>query len=565
MMARGSRQGWWSGGCARLGFAPLLAAAALAALPLGAAAPLAPAPAELKLETLDPDLFPLPDELTENVTFWTDVFARYSSDQVVIHDEWHPERIYAVLDFTEVENSTLSDVAKERRREDAVRAELAKIEGILRHLAAGQDSVYTADAERISALLPNAGKPGFLTAVENLRVQTGLKDHFAAALERAGRYIPGIERLFEARGLPTELARLPFIESMFQTRARSKVAAGGIWQLMPGTGRRFLRVANDVDERYDPLLAAEAAAAVLAENFALLKTWPLALTAYNHGPYGVKKAVETLATRDLGTIYTHYQGKSFGFASRNFYAEFIAAATLYANRAHHFPEVVPWPELTFDELVLDRYIPIPALATKAGLSLAELQELNPAVDDDVWSGRLRLPAGYRLRVPLGQRETFRVAYAELPAELKVARQSGGQHRVRGGETLSTIARRYGVSVAALQQANRLGRRTTVRVGQVLAIPGGRLAPSPPPAVAPVRVAVAAPPPGAEAPAAQAGGTAVPAAPDPKPSAKVHVVRKGETLYGIAQRYGMSVKTLMRTNGLTSAHKIYPGQRLSLAR
>lgn len=544
-----------------------------------APAPPAPAPAAapvaLVLKQIDAELFPLPSSLAPNVTFWNDVFSRYSSDQVVLHDEWHTQRIYAVLDFTDLATSPLSEAARERRRKDAVRTETTKIRVTLQDLAAGRSPSYPEDAKRIAALIGAVPASEYRLAADRVRDQAGLKDYFAAAIGRAGRYLPGIERLFTSRTLPLALTRLPFVESMFQENARSKVAAGGIWQIMPSTGRRFLRVSADVDERFDPLLAAGAAASVLQENFRYLGTWPLAITAYNHGPGGLMRAVSNLGTRDIGTIVSKHQGRTFGFASRNFYAEFVAAANLYENREHFFPDSQPLPELTFDEMLVPHYVPAPALAAKAGLSVADVAMLNPAVDPDVWTGRVLLPAGYRLRVPAGQAAAFQTAYAALPPEVKVARQAGTQHRVKSGETLSVIARRHGVSVAAIQQANRMGKKTVLRVGQMLAIPG-RMSVSP----APTRVAAVTPAPVPSPAASTTTQAAVaPALPAPDPDAaekaasteavdkaapKEHVVRAGDTLFSISRRYGVPIKTLMQANGLKGG-RIYPGQRLSLAR
>lgn len=523
--------------------------------PAGANVP-APAPAAPALLELDPALFPLPKELVPNVNFWTDIFANHTKSQVVIHDEWYLNRVYVVLDFSALETSMLSDVERAERRREAVRDELAKLKTTLLALAAGKSSPYPDQQVKIEALFTGLPRTEYQLAAQRLRDQTGMRETFSTALERSGMYMGHFERLFLSQGLPPELARLPFIESMFQERARSKVAAGGLWQIMPSTGRRFLRVSSDVDERYDPLIAAGAAASVLRENFNYLGTWPLALSAYNHGAGGLMKAVRNLGTRDLGTIVTYHQSKTFGFASRNFYAEFYAAATLYENRILHFPAVALLPELVFDELLVDRYIPVSALATKAQVQVDELRHLNPAVAHDVWTGRVMLPAGYRLRVPHGQGESFRAAYASLPAEMKLSRQAGGSHRVRRGETLSVIARRYGVSVSALQQANHMGRRTNLRVGQALHIPGkvGASSVASAPAASPQTAA----PPSAAPDTAVASAAALATTPG------THVVKKGDTLFSIARQYGVSVAGLQRANGLASSGRIYVGQRLKLA-
>jgi len=508
-----------------------------AAVPATAAAPAATAPA---LVELDPGLFPVPGTLRPNVSFWIDIFTRHTSDHVVIHDELAPGRVYAVMDFTALSASNLSEVTQRKRRSLAVQAEEARIRGALMALAGGRVPSEPDLAAKLPALFADDPNPpaAFRAAAGRIRTQTGLGDQFEEALVRSGRYLPHMEKIFLDRSLPVELSRLPFVESMFQENARSKVAAGGMWQIMPATGRRVLEVGMDVDERFDPFLATEAAATFLSENYAALGAWPLAITAYNYGTNGMARAVRTLGTRDLGKIVEAHQGRSFGFASKNFYSEFVAAAVIYANREHYFPGVTPDPALAFEEFAPQHYVPVAELARQAGTTVSELEPLNPALHTQVWSGQLLVPAGYRLRVPEGQAEAFAVAYEALPADLKMARQAGLRYRVRPGDTLSAIARRYGTSIAAIQQANRLGRKTMIRVGQTLYIPPGRSFAS-------------------STIAARAPSTS-------SPAQTVHIVKRGETLWDIARRYGTTVSALMSLNRIVDAARIHVGQRLKVA-
>lgn len=485
-----------------------------------------------EIQPPDPAVFPVPSSLEPAVDFWLDVFHRHTSNHVVLHDERYLDVVYAVLDFSRLERSPLSDMEKYRRRRDTVRKAERKYRDILQALGAGQEASPPHDARRVEALLSHL--PGdravYREAASRLRTQTGMADQFERAIEASGRYLPAMEELFRRRGLPVELTRLPFVESMFQVNARSKVAAGGMWQIMPTTGRGLLSMGVEVDERYDPLLAAEAAASLLEEKHRALGTWPLAITAYNYGTNGMRKAVSTLGTRDLGVIVEQHRSRIFGFASRNFYAEFIAAATLYDNREHYFPGIQPLPPLGFEEFAPDRYVPVRELAAAASVELDALAELNPAVAGEVWQGHLWLPQGYRLRVPAGKASAFQAAYAALPAERKLPHQVGSRHVVRPGETLSSIARRYGSSVRAIQQANRLSSHL-IRIGQTLHIPAHR-------------------------------GTTGRAAGAATASPGIHVVRSGDTLIGIARRYGASVAAIKAANGLSS-DRIYPGQRLSI--
>jgi membrane-bound lytic murein transglycosylase D len=284
----------------------------------------------------------------------------------------------------------------------------------------------------------------------------------------------------------------------------------------------------EYDERYHPLRASEAAARHLEENYEALRSWPLAITAYNHGRAGMKRAVRRVGTRDLGEIVDRYRSRTFGFASRNFYAEFVAAAVVYENREHYFPGVSPLPPLEFEEFVPELYVPLAALAKGAGVDAELLREINPALSREVWAGHLYLPRGYPLMVPAGTHDAFGAAFEALPAARKSPHQVGFRYRVRSGDTLSKIAAKFGTSVPALQRANRLSSPHRIRVGQRLLVP-------------------------------PAGG-AVAMAPGVPGS---HVVQPGETLSRIAGRYGTTVTAVLAANSLRSADLIHPGQRLTI--
>ncbi len=484
---------------------------------------------------LNPQLFPVPSELIDNIDFWFKVYTEYDNHVVLLHDEWHLGVIYAALDFSELDASGVSDNRKRKRRRDEIRKAREKYRHILSHLASGKTSkTYPNDQARVEALFADVpgGRSKYSTALNRLRTQTCLKNRFAEAIERSGIYMPTMEKIFIERGLPLELTRLPFVESLFQWHARSSAAAGGIWQFVPSTGRQFLRIHAELDERYDPIKSTDAAARFLADNFEALKTWPLALTAYNHGRNGMKRAVRKLGTRDLGTISQKYRSRTFGFASRNFYSEFVAAWRAYEDRAIHFPGTEPFPPLEFDEFLPSTYVNLPKLAQGASIDSDVLKNMNPALSREVWEGHLFFPKSYPLRVPAGSKETVEKAFVELPSQLKSAHQVGLRYQVRSGDTLGAIARKYGTSVGALQRANRL-RGHIIRVGQKLLIPPSSRAGS-------SRVARAA--------VATSPGT--------------HVVRTGENLSRIAGRYGTSVATIKSANRLRGDH-ITVGQRLTI--
>ncbi len=491
---------------------------------------------------LDSRIFPLPEELEPNVEFWMQVFTRYDSHHVLLHDELHLQVIYAVLDFTEIDASTTSEGRRRQLRSKEINKARSKYRGILQNLAAGRAAKsHPRDQERVKKLFASVsgGRSKYSAASGRLRTQTCLKDQFAEGIQRSGVYMPAIEKIFRNRGLPIELTRMPFFESLFQWKARSSASAGGIWQFVPSSARLYgLKMDVEFDERYDPLRATEAAARHLEDNYKSLKAWPISVTAYNHGPAGMRRAVRRLGTRDIGEITTRYRSRSFGFASRNFYPEFIAVNRIYEDRKRYFPDTEPWPALRFDDFKPVHFVPIRDLAKETGTPIPKLKEMNPALTSAVWAGHVYLPKNYRLRVPAGQGAKFEAAYAALPNAKRSPHQVGHYYRVRSGDTLGKIAEKFGTSTRKLQQANKLRSVNRISIGQRLLIPPGARGARPPQNGGSTRTAIA-----------QSGG--------------IHTVRRGETLSSIADAYRTNVSSLMRSNGIRSANKIFIGQRLRI--
>ncbi len=503
-----------------------------------------PTPAD-RLSSLDPSQFPVPDVLAPNVAFWTAVYAQHSTNQSLLHDERYLDIVYEVLDFSDL--AALPDTRKRLKRRQRIRDAETRWASVLRDLGSGKRrEALSGDYRHVESLFANVpgGNQKYLRAIDHFRSQRCLNDEFARGIVRSGGYLPGIEQIFARRGLPKMLTRLPFVESMFQLGARSTAAAGGVWQFIPATARRFLRMDLEMDERFDPWLAADAAASHLEQSYKSLGEWPLAITAYNHGPAGMRRAVRQLGTKDLGTIAQRYRSRSFGFASRNFYTEFVAAATVYDRRDQLFPGVQPAPALRHDTFVPDQYVSAVALAQAAGIDQDDLKALNPGFQRGIWRGELLLPRGYQVRVPAGELDRVNAAYASLDSSHRRNHQRGHNYKVRRGDTLAVIARRHGTSVRALQQANNLRTAHLIRVGQVLRIPDGRGGSS-------TRRS-------SSASSSASSGTATASS-----TPTSYTVRSGDTLSGIASRHSTSVRAIQQTNGLGSAHRIAVGQRLKI--
>jgi membrane-bound lytic murein transglycosylase D len=171
-----------------------------------------------------------------------------------------------------------------------------------------------------------------------------------------------------------------------------------------------------VDERLDPIRSAAAAALFLKNNFNRLRSWPLAITAYNHGPAGIERAVLKTGSSNLSDIIRKYESDSFGFASANYYVSFLAAVKIMQNSWLYFGESPAASRLEFDEFIM----PDPVLATDlleyAALDSKEIRELNPALLESVWSGRMPVPVGYVLRIPMSARDRFISRYESIPAQ-----------------------------------------------------------------------------------------------------------------------------------------------------
>ena len=378
--------------------------------------------------------FAYPPELEPDVRFWIRVYTEVTTDQGLLHDDWYLGLVYEVLRFDPADSP--------RQREHIVEQAKARYAALLRRFAAGDTENLTPHERRILHAFGDKTTPaGYREAIERIRFQLGQADRFHEGLIRAQAYEASISRVLADRGVPPEIGALPHVESSFNPAAYSRVGAAGLWQFMPGTARRYMRVDGVVDQRLDPYSATEAAATLMLYNYRLLGTWPLAVTAYNHGPGGLKRAQDELGTSNIAVIVKHYQGATFGFASRNFYVAFLAALEVDRNAEKFFGPLSHLPETQSTEVTLPDYVAVDALARAFKADLGALRVLNPALRPPVWNKARLVPRGYALRIPGSPTPAdIAAAWARLPAaERFVAQRNDGTHRVRRGETLASIA------------------------------------------------------------------------------------------------------------------------------
>lgn len=362
------------------------------------------------------------------------------------------------------------------------------------------------------------------------------RKYYERWLARSTRYRPMMYRELEKAGLPRDLVYLSMIESGYNAHAYSHAHAAGLWQFIPSTAKLYdMRVDWWIDERRDPEAALRGAIAFLSELHQMFDSWELAWAAYNGGPGRIRRAVQKAGTKDFWVIA---RGPYLHPETDNYVPKIMAAAIIGKHPERYgFTDVKFQSELVYEKAKVEGSVSLDVLARSAGVSVDTLKSLNPALRRFATP-----PEGYELRLPVGTRARFLAAMAEIPPEKRL---SVARHTVRQGETLSSIASRYGVSVAAISQANGLQNVNRITVGMSLVVP---VHGQPVDAVAAVQPK-----------------SRTDASPAPKAAARPshHTVKAGDTLSGIAATYGLTVAELQRLNGIQGS-TIRVGQKLALS-
>lgn len=524
---------------------PILAGLLVAQMALSGAAWSSPVPVSM-LRNRD---FHVPAALRPRVNFWKDIFTRYGQYEVVIHHKDYPHIIFMVLDLRS-RAAELNVAAFDSFKRREVEKRIAEVKAAFHRLAGGAGPITSLEEriENVMRAVPESyGKYKRVLDEDLVRSQTGIRDKFMAAIRRSGRYLPAIERIFVREfGIPLEITRLPFVESSFDYQAYSSAGAAGIWQLMPGTARIYMTVNQVIDERLDPIEATQAAARYLSSAYRTLGTWPLAIISYNHGVAGVAKKVRKMGTTDIVTLIENRAEHAFGFASANFYPSFLAAVEAYEERKIHFPGVEPEPPMDVTRYRVPAPVSALYLSRQLGLELSELRRCNYALLEPIWSGRANIPAGYMLQVPSsyeGRLASLHIpeAQPQVIAPASSAVYGGVFYRVKKGDTLGQIARKYGTSVANLKQLNKLSNRP-LRAGELLMIKEREAAHKK--VSSPVNMRK-------EEKKVALDGTAV---------GVMYKVRPGDTIHSLARKFGVSVENLVQANNIKSG-MIRVGQSL----
>lgn len=355
-------------------------------------------------------------------------------------------------------------------------------------------------------------------------------------LERSGKYGPMIRAKLRERGMPEDLLYLAMIESGFSPRAYSRAHASGLWQFISETGRRYgLEVSSYVDERRDPVKATDAALDYLEDLYERFGSWYLAAAAYNTGEGRVERILRQRAGGRKGDDDLFWKIDQYlPRETRDYVPLMLAAAHIGKNpEKYGFHDLVYEQPLAYEEVRVPGSTPLRAVAEAAEVDYDDIRELNL----HFVGGRTPPRRDVVVRLPEGRGKVFAANFMRMKLEGQLAAATT-EHTVRRGETLSHIARRYGTTVRALQEANGGINPRRLRVGQVVRIPNGR-------AATPARVATAS--------VASASST---------PSWTVHRVRRGDSLWKISRRYGVTVDQIRAWNGIGGS-RIVPGQELRI--
>lgn len=366
-----------------------------------------------------PEAFAVPKGMEARVQFWRDIYTKYNSNQGLLHDSKYVNVVYESVDFQDLDlNLNLTTREREKLRKKRVDERKKEIATRLKKLemTSSKEGLTGEDLRYFEMFKDVDEAKKFTEAARKgrLRFQLGQRDIFMRGIYQSGRYIKQMEEVFRQEGLPIELTRLPFVESSFNLRARSRVGASGIWQFMRSTARMYMRMDASADERNDPLRATHAAAKKMRDNFTMLQAWPLAVTAYNHGPSGVQRLVKKAGTNDIAELVDVRKGR-FGFASASFFASFLAALDVERNADKYFGVIEVMPEVKGAEIKLTKNLTHKELLKYFDGNEEQARILNPHIHEPVWKGQQALTARHYLRVPITQESQARGELERAPS------------------------------------------------------------------------------------------------------------------------------------------------------
>jgi len=537
------------------------------------------------------------------MNFWISVFGEWDRHTAVLHDTEEPQRVYAV-----VKNRHGCSVLRKRLRRERAKAKKTLLR-VADKIETGKPLADDYEEHLAALFFPRRDPQEIRAAADNIRCQGGVSHSYLHGLSRYHAYSPMINQVLAENHLSLDIAYLPFVESSYNPDAFSRVGAAGIWQFMPKTARVLgLKLNATLDERLDPEAATRAAARYLTRADRLLSKTarrlkkkngdkkeldrgqlnPFIITSYNYGIGGMRQAMRE-AGLDYMAVLERHKSPSFRIAVKNFYASFLAARHLAVDPKRHWG-ITPRGG-AYQTVVLQRPVSIERIISVFGLSEEQLRPLNLALTSFVWRGWRTVPAGYRLRLPLKD-DRWQKERAQLARFGSQALISGGDHYiVRSGDSACGIARALAVNCSELLAANQIGPSGLIQPGQKLFIPRKPPARKLSRSKLPVfdadyvvrsgdtacriakRFRVACKTLirhnnlGQDATILVGEVLSIPeAAPAVAPSLNpdnLYITRRGDSACGVAARFGVNCRALMRLNGIGGSAIIHPGQKLQI--
>ncbi len=399
--------------------------------------------------------FPKPTALAPNVAFWKRVYIEWSINDIALHDMDDLSIVYRVVPVPARGEKNKEGLG----RKDVVAKATRELESALRELARKnpKDGSKLDGVEKVVfENLKNVSRPDKYSRLAQIRAQNGLRERFVQGYQNSGLFEQTIYTELRKGGLPDELIGIAFVESLFYMGAKSKVGAAGIWQFMTYTGREYVHLNDVIDERYDPILATEAAVKYLRQSKKELKEWPLIVTSYNYGRGGTKGLVNGAGTTDFNTILAVSKNKRFGFAARNYYASFLAVNEILKEQHPNLKGVQRKPAWSYDVVRVPFPVLAPQLYATGVVDQKSFEALNPGLTDAATAGKVVLPTGISVRVPTGKGKDLATKVAALGKadRNKAMAMARGTHKATGKQTIEQIAKTYGMEAQTL--ASTLG-------------------------------------------------------------------------------------------------------------
>ncbi len=375
--------------------------------------------------------------------------------------------------------------------------------------------------------------------------QTSGRKWFAKWLSRSERYIPMMKQVLKKEGLPEDLVYLAMIESGFSTHACSRASAVGPWQFIAGTGKRYaLKIDQWVDERRDPLKSTIAAAMYLKELYGLFNNdWYLAAAGYNAGENKILRAIDMYNTRDFWQIS---EGGYLKRETKDYVPKLLAAAIIAKDPSKYgFADVAYLSPIEFDTVRIPSRTDLDVVARLIDVPRDSVRELNPELRKGCTPPDIQ---DYELKIPKGKKETFLREYTKIPTDQRFrAEIEYTRYRARKGDSIVSIARRFGVSAEQLASINNVNNRRSLK-GRILRIPSATMSALPTPVSEPrVENKIAA------------------KSEEKKSFIKYYTVKHGDTLKSVARRFNVSTKIIAAWNNLRGKFALKPGKRIIVAK